>query len=169
MHQVVVSIGSNVDRRQHIQKAVSALVEQFRDLSCSSVYQSPAVGFDGPDFYNLVCEFRTRDSSEFVRGALKAIEHEGGRKRGEERFSSRTIDLDVLLFGDEILHAQGIDIPRAEILEQAHVLKPLAELLPAQRHPVTNRTFSELWRTFAQAIDTEPRRIEWSPLGAGTE
>jgi 2-amino-4-hydroxy-6-hydroxymethyldihydropteridine diphosphokinase len=147
--RVYVSIGSNIEREQNIRSAIQALQRRYGTLAISSVYETRAVGFDGDNFLNLVVGFDTGDSPETVRATLARIEHEHGRRRdGAPRFSARTLDLDILLYGDLIRHEGGIDVPRAEIRQQAFVLAPLAELTPDTRHPETGETYQTMWEGF---------------------
>lgn len=146
MPQVYVSIGSNVGRERNIRGGVRALVERFGGIVLSSVYQTPAEGFDGDDFYNLVARFETEEPIEAVREALSAIEGRHGRTRNHVRYGPRTLDIDILLYGDLIRREGRFDVPRREIVERAYVLCPLAELAPAGRHPETGECFADLWR-----------------------
>jgi 2-amino-4-hydroxy-6-hydroxymethyldihydropteridine diphosphokinase len=156
MPRVFVSIGSNIDKARNIQGAVRALKSRFGALTCSRVYQSRAEGFDGEDFYNLVAAFDTMEPVEAVLQALSGIETSHGRKRGGPRFASRTLDLDILLYGNLVRHDKDLDIPRDEITQHAFVLGPLAEIAPALTHPETGTGIGELWQTFAGPKDLRP-------------
>jgi 2-amino-4-hydroxy-6-hydroxymethyldihydropteridine diphosphokinase len=145
MARVAVSIGSNLQRDRNVKDALAALSKTFGAISRSSVYESAAYGFDGPPFYNLVVVFETLLDVHAVRGKIQFIENQQGREIGENRSGSRSLDLDLLLYGDAIFHDQGLDVPRREIFEHAYILKPLADLLPTAPHPVTGETFSEIW------------------------
>ena len=145
MARVAVSIGSNLDRERNVRDALAALGKIFGELSCSPVYESAAYGFDGPPFYNLVVVFETVLNVHAVRGEFQAIENDQGRKTGEQRSGSRSLDLDLLLYDDVVFHNQGLDVPRREIFEHAYVLKPLADVLPATPHPVTGESFADIW------------------------
>ncbi|MCG8436138.1 MAG: 2-amino-4-hydroxy-6-hydroxymethyldihydropteridine diphosphokinase [Gammaproteobacteria bacterium] len=148
MNTVYISIGSNVDPDHHITRGIGLLKERFGELALSPVYRSTPVGFDGADFLNLVAGFTTGEDAPAVINALSAIEAECGRTRDTPRFGPRTLDLDLLLFGNSTLQCNGKTLPRKEILEYAFVLKPLADLAGANRHPESGRTFAELWRDF---------------------
>lgn len=148
MPRVYVSIGSNVEREKNIRAAVRALKERYRNVAVSSVYQSKAEGFDGDDFYNLVATFTTDESLEVLRDALGGIEAAHGRTRNGPRYGARTLDIDILLYGNIIRRDSGFDIPRREITQCTYVLLPLAELAPEENHPESGRSFADLWRNF---------------------
>ena len=145
MARVAVSIGSNLERGRNVKDALSALGKTFGELLRSPVYESAAYGFDGPPFYNLVVVFETPLDVRAVRAKIQAIENLQGRKIGENRSGSRSLDLDLLLYDDAVFRDQGLDVPRREIFEHAYILKPLADLLPAVPHPVTGESFADIW------------------------
>jgi 2-amino-4-hydroxy-6-hydroxymethyldihydropteridine diphosphokinase len=147
--QVYVSVGSNINRETMVRSCIAALEGTFKGLVKSSVYESIAIGFEGDNFYNLVVGFRADDPHEVVR-ILRAIEVAHGRHRGEKKFAPRTLDLDLLLFGDLDLHGQGLDVPRNEITRYAFVLGPLAELAPGVIHPLLKKSYQELWAGFCR-------------------
>jgi len=151
---VYVSVGSNIDRENMVRSCIAALTTQFGEVQHSSVYESIAVGFEGDNFYNLVVTFKGDDPRRVLR-ILREIEQQHGRRREEKKFSPRTLDLDLLLFGQEDLHDQGIDVPRKEITRYAFVLGPLSELAPQQRHPGNGSTYEELWAEFCIKHPTE--------------
>jgi 2-amino-4-hydroxy-6-hydroxymethyldihydropteridine diphosphokinase len=148
MVTVFVSIGSNVERHKNIVSCLQALRNQFGELQVSSVYENEAVGFAGDNFYNLVAGFQTDLPAQELAPVFREIESEHGRVRGGERFSSRTLDVDLLLYGDQVLKDEGLDVPRDEITRYAFVLRPLAELVPDLRHPELHKTMQELWCDF---------------------
>lgn len=148
MTQLVLSIGSNIDRDKHIRYAISQLKEAFGTLKVSPVYETKAAGFDGPDFYNLVAVVQTDMDLKLIIKRLQAIEVSAGRIRGKKSCESRNLDIDVLLFGEADLRAQGYNIPRDEIQYAAYVLKPLADVLPQAIHPVFGLSFQSMWVTF---------------------
>lgn len=148
MPRVYVSVGSNVDRERNIRGAVDALRARFRGVALSRVYETQAEGFDGENFYNLVAAFDTDEPIERVRDAVGQIEAAHGRTRNTERFGPRTLDIDILLYGDLVRHQGRVDIPRAEIFRWPFVLGPLAEIAPDARHPETGTAFAQLWREF---------------------
>ena len=144
MTQVFISIGSNVEPERHVARALDALRQRFGAIDVSPVYRTAAVGFEGDDFLNLVVGFETSLSVEELDGALDELEAQAGRRRTEPRFAPRTLDLDLLLYGDAVIDRDGLKVPRREIMKYAFMLKPLADLAPALRHPVLGRKMSEL-------------------------
>ena len=148
MSRVFVGIGSNIDRETSVRAGVVDLRENYGELQLSSVYESEAVGFEGDAFYNLVAAFDTSDSVDQVIRTLAEIEETHGRQRGSERFSSRTLDLDLLLYGDLVASGEGYHVPRDEIPRYAFVLWPLSELEPTMQHPQTGETFLAMWEDF---------------------
>lgn len=147
---VYVSAGSNVAPVENLRLACRELRRRFGPLSMSGVYRNPPVGFEGDDFLNLVLCFRTAEPPAAVVAELERLHLLAGRVRGLERFAPRTLDLDLLLYGDAIITEHAIRVPREDILKYGFVLGPLAELAPELRHPVTGQTMAELWAAFDQ-------------------
>lgn len=144
MTQVYVGIGSNVERERHIRAAVSALNANFATLRLSKIYETTAVGFVGDPFLNLVAGFETDLDLEALVDTLRAIELNNGRQRTEKRYGPRTLDIDVLVYGDMICDEDPIELPRSEITRQAYVLLPLAELAPNAHHPILGERYADL-------------------------
>ncbi len=152
MPRIYLSIGSNIDRERSVKLAVEQLRKIFGELTISTVYESEAVGFDGDAFYNLVVGFDSESGLNDIQQQLRTIETNNGRERGAEKFNPRTLDLDLLLYGDLDLQDQGVDIPRAEIFEYAFVLKPLAEIASGECHPQTGEEYGVIWNKFDRSI-----------------
>ncbi|MFA5493636.1 MAG: 2-amino-4-hydroxy-6-hydroxymethyldihydropteridine diphosphokinase [Porticoccaceae bacterium] len=148
MARVYVSIGSNIDQQRHIAVCLDALAEHFGDLTLSSVYESEAVGFTGDNFYNLAAGFDCTLGVAALSTLLHRIEDDNGRRRDGPRFSARTLDIDILTYDAIAGEIDGILLPRDEILDNAFVLWPLAEIAADERHPVEGKSYGELWRRY---------------------
>ena len=157
---VYVSAGSNVAPVENLRLACRELRKSFGELEISGVYRNPAVCFAGDDFLNLVLHFRTAESPAAIIAELERLHVLAGRVRGPDPFSSRTLDLDLLLYGDAVLPEPSIRVPREDIRKYAFVLGPLAELAPGLRHPLTGETMAELWAAFDQAAHPLQRVTE---------
>ncbi|MDX1392340.1 MAG: 2-amino-4-hydroxy-6-hydroxymethyldihydropteridine diphosphokinase [Rheinheimera sp.] len=161
MARIYISIGSNTNRSFHIQAAVTELRRHFAAVQLSSVYESEAVGFDGNAFYNLVAQADTSLSITACVALFKQIEDRYGRDRSAARFSGRTLDLDLLTYDDTVC-AEPVELPRPEITENAFVLWPLAELAPQVTHPLSGKTYAELWQHYAKQQKLWPVPFKWS-------
>ncbi|MBN3494327.1 2-amino-4-hydroxy-6-hydroxymethyldihydropteridine diphosphokinase [Vibrio neptunius] len=148
MHYVTVSIGSNIDREFHVSQALSALEHFFAPLTVSNLYDCVPVGFKGENFLNLVVGFECSQSVSELAKILRQIEDDSGRIRIGEKFASRTLDLDILTFDDLVGIIDGVELPRGEITENAFVLRPLADIIPDDIHPLTTKTYAQLWREY---------------------
>lgn len=162
MIRAVVGIASNVAPHTRVCQTLAALQDRFAELRISPVYRGPAVGSVGGDFLNLVAAFDTDECLDRVYAELRAIEAACGRDRMRTD-TGVPMDIDLLLFGSMQREAAP-QLPRRDILDQAFVLRPLAELLPGARHPGCGRTFAALWRAFdadvpaLEAVTLEPGR-----------
>jgi 2-amino-4-hydroxy-6-hydroxymethyldihydropteridine diphosphokinase len=144
MPRVFVSIGSNQERERHVRAAVRELAGRFRNLQLSSVYETEAVGFVGDPFLNLVAGFDTDLDLDGLVLSLREIEARAGRVRTDKRFGPRTLDLDVLTYGDHISDGEPVEVPRSEITSEAYVLLPLAEIAPRLQHPELGESYAGL-------------------------
>lgn len=152
--RVYISIGSNVDRERYVTAALDALDNWFETLIISPVYHSEAVGFNGSPFLNLVVGVDTRLSVAELSRRFKQLENDNGRRRDAPKFSARTLDLDILTYGDAAGPIDGVELPRGEILHNAFVLRPLADIAAGECHPVCGKTYGQLWREY-----TSPQRL----------
>ena len=143
-----ISIGSNIDKDKNILASLQALEHHFGELTVSSIYESESVGFTGDTFYNLVVGFNSELSVKEVAKQLRQIELDNGRTRNSQKFSPRTLDLDLILYDDLIINDGRLQIPRDEIELYAFVLEPLAEIAPALKHPISHISYAELWEKF---------------------
>ncbi|SFV67109.1 2-amino-4-hydroxy-6-hydroxymethyldihydropteridinepyrophosphokinase [hydrothermal vent metagenome] len=141
-----INLGSNVDKTYNINQAINLISKSFNILEKSAIYQSPAEGFEGADFYNIGINAQTDLSIIETNKILRKIEKKLGRNRNIPKFSDRKIDLDLVLY-DNIID-KNLNIPRNDILKYAFVLAPLVELNPKQKHPVEGITYQQLWDKF---------------------
>lgn len=143
---VAVGLGSNLgDRARHLAAGVRALEGLLDGLRCSTVYESEPQGVEGhPPFLNACCVGRTELPPEELLERLHDIEREAGRIREPERKTPRTLDLDLLLYGERVIHTPELRIPHPRLPERAFVLVPLAEIAPEWPHPETGRTVDEM-------------------------
>ncbi|MGB5624075.1 MAG: 2-amino-4-hydroxy-6-hydroxymethyldihydropteridine diphosphokinase [Gammaproteobacteria bacterium] len=151
MTEVFVGVGSNLEPERHLRNALAALAEAFGVLKLSPVYRSSPVGFEGDDFLNMVIGFDTDLSIEGVVAEFCRIEDAAGRVRGGEKFGPRTLDLDLLLYGNAVHRAGEISVPRDEITQYAFVLRPLTDIAGDRVHPAEGRSFAEMWSDFDQS------------------
>ncbi|MEC9405738.1 MAG: 2-amino-4-hydroxy-6-hydroxymethyldihydropteridine diphosphokinase [Pseudomonadota bacterium] len=164
MPEVFVGAGSNDRAEQHLARGVEMLAAVFGPLRCSPVYQNPAVGFEGDDFLNFVIGFQTDRSMAECMRQLRAIEDACGRDRSGPKFSPRTLDFDLLIYGGFVSDDPAVDVPRGEILKYPFVLKPLADLAPEARHPAEGRTYADLWAEMAAGVPPAAlTQVNWSP------
>lgn len=160
MARIYISIGSNIEAEKHLRRAVAELTQLYGKLQLSSVYESEAVGFAGDNFLNMVVGLDTEQDVHQVVQTLRQIEDRYGRVRSGPRFSSRTLDLDLLLYDDLVLQEDGIELPREEITQNAFVLWPLAEIAPDVQHPLEQQSMATLWQRF----DKESQKLWPVPL-----
>ena len=140
---IFLSLGSNIEPEKNIDFAKEQLQIKYGKLLISSVYKTKAVGFKGDDFLNLVIKASTSDSPETVIDYLHYIEKQTGRETGTGQFNSRTLDIDLLLYGDLI--DASLNLPRDEILEYDFVLEPLVEIFSEGIHPIEKRSYKEIF------------------------
>jgi len=148
--QVFLGLGSNLEREKNIRAGLVALKSVFGDLIVSRIYESESVGFKGSYFYNLVVATHTELTIAQLSDALKKIEDANGRVRTGPKYSPRTLDIDILTYGDFVGVEAGVELPRAEITENAYVLLPLSELAPHALHPQLKKSYAELWQGYDQ-------------------
>jgi len=158
MARVYLSLGSNLEPQRYLVAAIAALRECFGDITVSPAYRSKAVGFAGADFVNLAVGLDTDLSPSALNDWLHALEDRHGRRRDVPRYSDRTLDLDIVFYDALITQGAGhLQIPRQE-LKHAFVLRPIADIAPDFRHPVSGLSMAELWAAFP--IDHEPLEPE---------
>ena len=148
MTRVYLSLGSNVDPEKNLRAAIDELRAKFGDVIVSPTYRYPAVGFEGPDFLNLAAAIDTDLDAAALNDWLHDLENRHGRRRDVPRFSSRTLDIDIVFYGDAVI--DDLQIPRNE-LKYAFVLQPMANIASDVTHPVSKRTIGDLRRDSNEA------------------
>ncbi|BDY06495.1 2-amino-4-hydroxy-6-hydroxymethyldihydropteridine diphosphokinase [Ferrimonas sp. YFM] len=165
MTRIYISVGSNICPRENIPPALDDLFRHFGPLTLSRVFESEAVGFDGDNFLNFVVACDSKLSLAETAATLRKMELAHGRAPNAQKFSSRTVDLDLLLFG-ETQCQQPLVLPRPEIRFNAFVLWPLAELAPELVMPGDDAPLSQLWQDFDKTQQKLwPVEFHWSPSG----
>jgi 2-amino-4-hydroxy-6-hydroxymethyldihydropteridine diphosphokinase len=141
---IYLGLGSNLGNRQeNLDQALKLLAQRMRLGKVSSIYDTEPIGnVNQPRFLNMACEAFTRLSPEGLLALVKGIEQKLGRysRSGEPRI----IDIDVLLFGDQVVNTRDLVIPHPQIAERSFVLVPLSEIAPDVVHPVTKKTIKEM-------------------------
>ena len=145
---VYLGLGSNLDAEANLRLASRELRNRFALPKISAVYRNKAMGFDGDDFLNAVACIETRLSPHELCAELEGIHRAAGRERTSEQYSSRTLDIDLLLYDQLVIDDPPVRLPREDVLQFSFVLGPLAEIAPDYRHPVTGRLISAHWQEF---------------------
>jgi 2-amino-4-hydroxy-6-hydroxymethyldihydropteridine diphosphokinase len=156
---VAIGIGTNLgDRREQMAFAVERLTELLGDLRVSSVIETEPVGAPNPqpNYLNAAATGITTLEPQDLLRALMTIERDGGRTRTFQN-AARTLDLDLLLYGDRVISEPGLAVPHPRFRERVFVLQPLAEIAPGWRDPVTGHTISELLARLPR-VPPAPRR-----------
>jgi 2-amino-4-hydroxy-6-hydroxymethyldihydropteridine pyrophosphokinase len=138
-HKVYLSFGSNLGNRiANLQKAIFRTQQQVGlVLDISSVYENPAVGFEGDDFLNICISVLTPLEPKALLDTLLGIEQEFGRVRSQgDGYSSRTLDIDIIYYGQEIINTEDLVIPHPQMQNRNFVLKPLSDIAPQFYHPI---------------------------------
>jgi 2-amino-4-hydroxy-6-hydroxymethyldihydropteridine diphosphokinase len=143
---VLLSLGSNIEPCRHLRAALAELDAAFSGIVVSPAYRTAAVGFDGASFVNAAALIRTVMPLPALEDWLHALEDRHGRDRSGPRLSDRSLDVDVVFYGDAVVREGGrLRVPRPE-LEHAFVLKPLADIAPGFVDPLSGNTLAALWR-----------------------
>ena len=165
LSEAYVGLGSNLgDRAANIRKGLEALRRVSRHVLASSLYETPAAGFQGqPAFLNAACRIWTRLTAfELLAEARRAQADASGARPFLN--GPRALDIDILLYGRAVLNAPGLTIPHPRMMERLFVLRPLAEIAPGLAHPVTGETVLSALRRRGHP---SPQPI-WVPACAGT-
>jgi 2-amino-4-hydroxy-6-hydroxymethyldihydropteridine diphosphokinase len=150
--RVAIALGSNLgNRREHLDFAVSKLQGLLRNLSVSRYYDTAPVGASGPQplYLNAAAVGDTRLSARQLLDVLMAIERERGRERPHPN-AARTLDLDLILFGNSIIDQPALSVPHPRFRERRFVLDPLAEIASDFVDPVTGTTIADLRAALAR-------------------
>ena len=158
--RVFLGLGSNTQPQQYLKSCQRYLNCSFKHIRYSSVYRSPAYGFSGADFLNMVAEIRTVFEPMALKRWLQQLEDMHGRDRSQPRYSDRTLDIDLLFYGQHIIQHDDLKVPRQEITQRDYVLKPLAELAPDWVHPEHKKKLSSLWKAFLENNAVQLQRME---------
>ena len=149
MTPVYLGLGSNIDAERNIALGLREIEKRFGKPQVSPVYRAPAIGFDGEDFLNLVVRVDCALPALELIDQIEAIHDLAGRqRRADNKWVARSLDIDLLLYGDLVSPERPLRVPRSDVLEYAFVLKPLADLAPEERHPVTGLSFADHWQDF---------------------
>jgi len=146
--RIYLGLGSSIDRERHIRAALQALASLYGTLLMSPVYESEAIGFQGDNFLNLVVGIDSDAPLAQIAVQMRAIEDANDRVRTGPKWSARSLDIDILTYGDAVGVVDGIDLPRDEVTRHAFVLLPLSDIAGEEICPGTDRTFATLWREF---------------------
>jgi len=157
MSDVYVAAGSNVDPERHLRIAAKEIARVFPGARFSGAYRNAAVGFEGEDVINFVVGFSTELPVEAVVAELQRIEGLCGRTRDAPKWAPRSMDLDILVFGDRVCDLPGLVLPRPDLLKRPYMLGPMAELAPDFLHPTRLSTMAQLWENFDRAAHSMVR------------
>jgi 2-amino-4-hydroxy-6-hydroxymethyldihydropteridine diphosphokinase len=162
---VLVAFGSNIDAAENLPRAAAALAQRLEILAVSSIYESPPVGAPGtPPFLNAVARVAPRLGPRGLKfDVLRPVEHALGRRRTADRNAPRSIDLDLVLYGDVVESTADLTLPDPDLLTCAHVARPAAEVAPRARHPLCGRTLSEIAAGLAAPLTPRPDLVLWDP------
>lgn len=158
--QVYLGLGSNIEREAHLCAALDSLKKLFGELSCSPVFESEPVGICSDCFLNMVVGLKTNLPIADLVSCLKNIELCHGRDSKSR--VSLPLDIDLLLYGQEVGCCEGVRLPRGEILHNAFVLWPLALLAPQDVHPERQQCFAKLWQQMQSQQNLWPYAMSWN-------
>ena len=151
--QIVLSIGSNLgDRSENLRKCVQQIALEFGEIKeISGIYETPSWGFASGSFYNAVISLETTWSPQFVLEKLQQIENQLGKIRHENKkeYHDRIIDIDIVLFGDQVINTPDLQIPHPHFPQRLFVLRPLQELQLNWKHPLSHLTVNEMLQNCA--------------------
>ena len=162
MRSIYLGLGSNIKPERHLSAGLDMLKAELGDLVLSPVYESTAVGFAGDPFWNMVVGAQCDIGLAYLIKVLKVIEDANGRDRSGPKFGPRTLDIDILTYDDLVGEHHGIYLPRDEIVEQAYVLQPFADIAGELLLPGGEKSLTQLWQAFDQTSQPLTRiKFEW--------
>lgn len=161
MTRIYIGIGSNIERERHIATALDRLDALLDNLTVSPVYESEAIGFSGALFLNLVVAADTELALVDLIAAIRTIESDNGNNGQQPKFSARSLDLDLLTYGDCCGTHFGAVLPRADITDYAYTLWPLVDIAADELHPQLRISYRELRLQFGDAQKLWPVPFIW--------
>ena len=162
VNEAYLSLGSNIQPERHLRKAIQHLRKHGQIRALSQAWQSQAYGMDGPDFLNACLLFYTPlEADELIETVIRPIETALGRVRGPDKFTPRTIDIDLILFEDEPFGEEFWSSP--------FVIVPLAELLPGFPHPLQYENLERVANRMRRQTWIVPRPEVLNPDGLDPE
>lgn len=148
MNTAYLSLGTNLgDKLQNLNSAILKIAETSNILKTSSVYQTPSLGFESDDFYNIAIKIESKLNSDQLIDELLVIESELGRTRNLhlEGYQARPLDIDIIFYNDEIINSKKLIIPHPRMQDRKFVLIPLLDIISSNfKHPSLNKTLKEL-------------------------
>jgi 2-amino-4-hydroxy-6-hydroxymethyldihydropteridine diphosphokinase len=157
--RIYLGLGSNIEREKHLVAGLEALDGFVSEITCSPVFESLPVGIKSGPFFNLVVTGLTDLPLMELDRRLKFIEADNGRYAPERK--GLPLDIDVLLYGDQVGNFDGLILPRAEILKNAFVLWPLSLIAADRSHPGVGIPFAKLWADAQIEQELWPVAFEW--------
>lgn len=157
--RIFLGLGSNIERERHLCAGLDALAGFLTDMTCSPVFESHPVGIKSGPFFNLVVSALTDLPLTELDRRLKFIEADNGRYAPDRK--GLPLDIDVLLYDEQVGNFDGLILPRAEILKNAFVLWPLSLIAPQRLHPEAGVSFARLWADANIDQKLWPVAFEW--------
>ncbi len=154
IRNIYLGIGSNIAPQANIKQALDLLEIEFGPLQESPIYKNPAIGFSGPSFLNMVIAFESELSIFEIQKKIQQIETTIGiDPDNKQKFTSRIIDIDLLLAGEVIFNSDTLNIPRPGITQYPFILKPLLDVTPDLIDPLSGIPYSEIWTKIGNTVD----------------
>jgi 2-amino-4-hydroxy-6-hydroxymethyldihydropteridine diphosphokinase len=160
LNKIFLGIGSNLESEKHINSCINYFKASFKDCIISPIYQSPSYGFIGNDFYNLVIAINTHFELYKFKQWIMRLEDIHGRDRSQQRYSNRTLDIDILLYNDLLVNTEELILPRPELLRQDYILKPMVDIAASLLHPSTRKSFLFHWQHMKKSQEIKLKKIQ---------